>query len=125
MFRSLIFVGAGGAIGSMVRYLVGYAISRYITAMFPFGTFTINVLGSFLIGALAGLGMRYSWLQGQHAGWLLLATGFCGGFTTFSSFAYENVSLMMRGQWLTPLLYTSLSIVVGFVCCFAAMRLFK
>lgn len=125
MFRSLLFVGAGGAVGSMARYGISYVMGRYITGVFPFATFSINVLGSFIIGILSGLGMRYDWLQGQNTGWLLMATGFCGGFTTFSTFAYENVSLMQHGQFLVPIVYTLLSIVIGFLLCFAGILLTK
>lgn len=115
MFRSLLLVGAGGAVGSMLRYAVSYAVSKYAQHPFPFGTFLINIVGSLLIGLLFGLAIRNQWLQ--EGGMLLLATGFCGGFTTFSAFALENVNLMEKGQSVTAVIYIGLSVIVGLLLC--------
>lgn len=115
MFRSLVIVGAGGAAGSMARYLVSYLFSKFTTSSFPFATFSINVIGSLLIGMLFGLSARNQWLQA--GGMLLLASGFCGGFTTFSTFALENVNLMQKGQSIFPIMYISLSVIVGLLLC--------
>jgi len=115
MVRSLLLVGAGGAVGSMLRYAVSYAVSKYTQHPFPFGTFIINIVGSLLIGVLFGLAARNQWLQ--EGGMLLLATGFCGGFTTFSAFALENVNLMQKGQSVTAIIYVGLSVIVGLLLC--------
>ncbi len=115
MFRSFLLVGIGGAAGSMLRYGVGSAVSRYITTPFPIGTFSINVIGSLIIGILFGLVSRNQWLQ--EGGMLLLASGFCGGFTTFSTFALENVTLMQKGQSFMAVLYTGVSLVIGLLLC--------
>ena len=115
MVRSLLLVGAGGAVGSMLRYAVSYAVSKYAQHPFPFGTFIINIVGSLLIGVLFGLAARNQWLH--EGGMLLLATGFCGGFTTFSAFALENVNLMQKGQSVTALIYIGLGVIVGLLLC--------
>lgn len=115
MFRSLLLVGAGGAAGSMLRYAVSYAMNKYVQHPFPFGTFVINIVGSLLIGLLFGLASRNQWLQ--EGGMLLLATGFCGGFTTFSTFAMENVNLMQKGQSFMAITYMVLSVILGLVLC--------
>ncbi len=115
MLRSLLLVGAGGAVGSMLRYAVTYAVGKYTQHPFPFGTFLINIVGSLLIGLLFGLAIRNQWLQ--EGGMLLLATGFCGGFTTFSAFALENVNLMEKGQSVTAVIYIGLSVIVGLLLC--------
>ncbi len=115
MFRSLLLVGAGGAVGSMLRYAVSYAMNKYVQHPFPFGTFIINIVGSLLIGVLFGLASRNQWLQ--EGGMLILATGFCGGFTTFSAFALENVNLMQKGQSVTAVIYIGLSVIVGLLLC--------
>ncbi len=115
MFRNFLLVGAGGAAGSMARYGVGYVFSKLTTSSFPLATFTINVVGSLLIGILFGLSARNQWLQ--MGGMLLLASGFCGGFTTFSTFALENVSLMQKGQFLIPFIYMGLSLTLGLLLC--------
>ena len=120
VFRAFLLVGAGGAAGSMARYGVSYVISRYIDHPFPFATFTINVFGSLIIGLLFGLFGRH---QLQEGGYLLLASGFCGGFTTFSSFALENINLVQKGQSFTSLLYMGLSLVVGLALCKLGMWL--
>ena len=85
--RQLFFVFIGGGLGSVLRYI----ISRYLNQTgsgFPLGTFTANILGSLLIGIIIGLAAKNNTLSQNQT--LLLATGFCGGFTTFSTFAYEN-----------------------------------
>src|SRR4051812_42523795 len=103
MLRNFLLVGAGGAAGSMARYGVSFIMSKIIAIPFPFATFTINVLGSLLIGVLFGLTARNQWME--QGGYLLLASGFCGGFTTFSTFALENINLMQKGQSITALVY--------------------
>src|SRR5882672_5795231 len=95
--RALFLVGIGGATGSMARYAVSMVMGRVVTISFPLATFGINVVGSLIIGLLFGFYTRSGSTVHQNM-LLLLATGFCGGFTTFSAFAMENVSLMQKGQ---------------------------
>ena len=113
--KAFLLVGAGGAAGSMARYGVSFIISKFTQNPFPFGTFAINIIGSLLIGILFGLLARHQWLQ--VGGYLLLASGFCGGFTTFSTFALENVTLMQKGQSTLAILYIGLSVIVGLLLC--------
>ena len=113
--KAFLLVGTGGAAGSIARYVVSFIFSKFTTGSFPLGTFTINILGSFLIGILFGLSGRNQWLQA--GGMVLLASGFCGGFTTFSTFALENVSLMQKGQSVLAIIYTGLSVIIGLLLC--------
>ena len=121
MIRNFLLVGVGGAAGSMARYGISYAINRVLTHPFPLATFLINVMGCLLIGVLFGLVSRYNWMQ--QWGVLLLASGFCGGFTTFSTFALENVTLMQKSQSAVALVYTFLSIAIGLLLCRVGMWL--
>lgn len=115
MLRSLLLVGLGGAIGSMARYGISHIINTLYTKPFPLATFIINIVGCFLIGLLFGYVQKNSSQQSDV--WLVLATGFCGGFTTFSAFALENVN-MLKGQLnITALLYIVASVVVGILLC--------
>ncbi len=117
--KSLFLVGIGGAAGSMLRYAVSKLVLEYgpaRAAMFPLATFGINIGGSFLIGLLFGFSLR----DGNNLSYnlmLLLATGFCGGFTTFSAFALENVSLMQKGQSVAAIVYSVLSVACGLLVC--------
>ena len=115
MFRNFLLVGAGGALGSMARYGVSFLMNKFIHAEFPSATFLINILGSFLIGIIFGISARNQWMQ--VTGYLFLASGICGGFTTFSSFALENINLMQKGQSIMALAYTCLSVVLGLLLC--------
>jgi CrcB protein len=119
MLRSFLLVGAGGAIGSMARYGIAYAMSKG-TPETHIATFLINIVGSLLIGLLFGMASRQQLMAGG-AGWLFLASGLCGGFTTFSTFALENVSLMQKGQSVAALTYTLASVVVGLLLCRVGM----
>ncbi|HYD21456.1 MAG TPA: fluoride efflux transporter CrcB [Flavipsychrobacter sp.] len=115
MLRAFLLVGLGGGLGSIARYALSLFINRLGTHSFPLATFTINMTGCFLIGLLFGMGSKVVWAQGD--GWLVLATAFCGGFTTFSAFALENVGLFNKQLSVTALLYTLLSVLGGILLC--------
>lgn len=115
--KALIYVGTGGAAGSICRYMVGLAIGKSVTTPFPITTLSINLAGSFIIGLLFGVAAKgNNWLS-DGGGMLLLATGFCGGFTTFSAFALENTNLLRNGQTTMAMLYAAVSVVAGLLLC--------
>ena len=97
MIKSIFFVGIGGAIGSVMRYLLGVVSTHYFKGTFPLATFITNFLGCLIIGLLIGYFGKNEGLNPQLK--LLLITGFCGGFTTFSTFAAENVQLLENGNY--------------------------
>lgn len=105
MLNNLLLVGLGGGIGSILRYLC----QKNLNYSFPYGTLLVNVLGCLLIGLLWGFFTRHVNEQMR----LMLLSGFCGGFTTFSSFTYEGIQLMSESRWLIFALYTALSVVLG------------
>ena len=120
--RQLFFVFIGGGFGSVLRYI----ISRYLNnpaSSFPLGTFTANILGSLLIGIIIGFAVKNNTLTENQT--LLLATGFCGGFTTFSTFAYENHVLFKSGDFISFALYTFASFIIAFLAVFAGIYLFR
>lgn len=107
IIKEFLLVGAGGAIGSMLRY--GGNI-LYNSKSFPATTFVINILGSFVIGMVMGFFLKNE----SPSNWkLFLATGICGGFTTFSAFSYENLLLLQNGKVVISLLYIVGSVVFG------------
>ncbi len=110
--KDILLVGLGGFAGSIARYLVSKLNVTWQVLAIPMGTLTVNVLGSLLIGFLVGLSAKSNFLSADLR--LLLMVGFCGGFTTFSSFTNENLMLMQNGQFMTVILYTSISIILGF-----------
>lgn len=120
--KQLILVFIGGGFGSVLRFVIGKMLNNSQTGI-PYGTFTANILGSFLIGLILGLAAKNETLSQNHT--LLLATGFCGGFTTFSTFAYENHMFLKSGDFTTFALYTIASFIVGFLAVFAGMYVIK
>lgn len=111
MIRYMLLAGIGGFVGTCLRYLTGKLCHLWAVGGFPLGTFVVNIIGSFLIGALLGLAERENMLS--TAANVMLVTGFCGGFTTFSSFADDIFLLVQHRQWSLFALYTILSLLIG------------
>jgi CrcB protein len=120
--KQLLLVFVGGGFGSVLRFLIGKHLNSPETGI-PYGTFLANILGSLLIGIILGLAARNNTLNSSQT--LLLATGFCGGFTTFSTFAYENHIFLKSGDFTSFAIYTIASFVIGFLAVFAGMFLAK
>lgn len=108
MLKNLLWVGLGGAIGSVLRYLATLVISQ---RSFPYATLTVNILGSFLIGVIFAWSIRNEILLNNWK--LFLVTGLCGGFTTFSAFSMENLGLIQNGRFTAAITYTIISVVFG------------
>jgi len=111
MLRLILIIGTGSFIGGVSRFLASRLIQNYAVSAFPFGTFVVNVLGCFLIGFFYGLSERGNILTAEWR--MFLTVGFCGGFTTFSTFTNENVVLLREGDFFYFALYTSLSVFIG------------
>ena len=110
MLRDLLYVGAGSFAGGVARYLVSLAMKS--VGGFPWATFTVNVMGCLLIGLLWGLSVRSANALSGHLS-LFLSVGFCGGFTTFSTFSKESLALLQTGSYLTFALYAVGSVLLG------------
>lgn len=110
--KQLLIVGFGGFIGSIARFLVSKLNLHWHFLSIPMGTLTVNILGSLIIGFLAGISAKSEIISPALR--LFLMVGVCGGFTTFSSFTNENLTLMQNGQFFSVLLYTGFSIILGF-----------
>jgi len=123
MIKILLLVGLGGFIGGIARHLTTVAMTRLFPSAFPYGTFTANMIGCFIIGVLYGLSERFSWLTPPWR--LFLMTGLCGGYTTFSSFAYENIALLQGTEYGTFALYTLGSLSIGLLSVWGGMTLIK
>ncbi|MBK7134118.1 MAG: fluoride efflux transporter CrcB [Bacteroidales bacterium] len=123
MIKTLLLVGTGGFLGSVSRFLASRYMQENFPTAFPFGTFFVNVAGCFLIGLIYGFSERSAVLT---PGWkLFLAVGFCGGFTTFSTFANENLALLRDGEFYYFFLYTGLSVFLGIAATFLGVLLTK
>ena len=120
--KSLLLVAAGGAAGCMLRYATGLLIApQTIAWRFPVATFAVNVLGCLIAGLLIGLGENRAVLTPDLR--ILLFTGFLGGFTTFSAFGVETVSLLEKGELLMAMGYVALSVICGLAALWAAVKI--
>ncbi len=120
--KNILLVFIGGGFGSVLRYVISNYLNTPNTVI-PYGTFASNILGSLFIGVILGLVAKNNTIT--HSQSLLLATGFCGGFTTFSTFAYENHLFLKSGDFLTFTLYAISSFVIGFLAVFLGLYLVK
>jgi CrcB protein len=109
---NLLLVMLGGAVGSGLRYSVGRASIHAFGAGFPWGTLIVNLVGSLLIGILAALVLKDG-VGTDHDLWLLIVVGGLGGFTTFSAFSLDLMTMASRGDFVTAFLYAAGSVVVG------------
>lgn len=119
--KHLILVFIGGGLGSSLRYVLSKWLNSWV--IFPLGTFTVNILGSFIIGIILGMASKEGSISVSTS--MFLATGFCGGFTTFSTFSYENSIFLKSGDYLMFILYTTLSFTLGILAVFGGMQIYK
>ena len=123
MIKNFLIVGLGGAAGSMLRYAVQKFLQAQTVAAFPTGTLLVNIAGCFLIGILWSLVSRsLTWNDEMK---LLLMTGFCGGFTTFSAFTLEGIGLLKESKTALFFFYLSASVVGGLLATFIGIRIVK
>lgn len=119
--NNMLLVAVGGAIGSVCRYLVGLWALRLWGPAFPWGTLAVNVVGSFAIGFLAEMIVRRFGASPEMR--LLIVTGFLGGFTTFSAFSLDVVSLLEKGATMVGVTYIVASVVISLAAVFAGLAL--
>lgn len=117
MTKTLLFIFLGGGAGSLLRYAVQLALhQRIIPFLFPWATLSVNLLGSFFIGLFYAWSARFNLSDDTR---LLLTTGLCGGFTTFSTFSHEGMTMLRQGFYGTFILYVTLSVLLGISAAFA------
>ena len=119
----LLMVAAGGALGAVARYGTVVAVGRLTGFGFPWGTVTVNLLGSLALGLLIG-GLAHGLHLSQEVRGLIVV-GFLGAFTTFSTFSLDTVTLIERGSWTPALGYVFGSVVVGIIFFFAGLRAWR
>lgn len=119
-----LWVGAGGFIGSVFRYLITVWLQPKVVIGFPSGTFLVNIAGCFLIGLLIGMTLNKSFEMNEQTRYFL-STGICGGFTTFSAFSAETFLLLQRGETGIALLYAGLSLIGGVLATMAGIFIFR
>ena len=123
MIKNLLIVGLGGATGSILRYAVQKIFTVHSGATFPTGTLLVNIAGCFFIGVLWGIAARsLSWNEEMK---LLLMTGFCGGFTTFSAFTLEGIGLLKESKTTLFIIYVTASVVGGLLATLIGIRIAK
>lgn len=123
MIRTIILVGLGGGIGSILRYLTAVFVTKNFPGAFPWGTLAVNVIGCLIIGILLGLFKRQPLANPDLK--FLLVTGFCGGYTTFSAFASENVNLFQSGHSLIAFIYTATCVLVSLFAVWVGLSLIR
>ncbi|MFT6872782.1 MAG: CrcB protein [Roseivirga sp.] len=123
MLKNLLIVAIGGGVGSALRYLLQETLHKQIDNFEPYGTFVVNILGCLLLGLLAGYAEQEKLINSSLN--LLLISGFCGGFTTFSTFALQGNTLFISSKPVQAILYIGLSVVVGLLAAYFGYKLTK
>ena len=121
MFKLMLIAGAGGFIGTCCRYLTNRLYLTYFKTTLPLATFTANILGCFIVGLILGLLNRSGIVSPRINAFMVV--GFCGGFTTFSTFSFETLTMGMNGELLTSLLYVAASIILGLIAVWLGLLL--
>jgi CrcB protein len=119
MSNSILLVGLGGAGGSIIRYLLQRMLN---VSYFPYGTLAVNISGCLVIGILWGLLSKNNLTEAAS---ILLMTGFCGGFTTFSAFTFESIQLLIENKWLLFFTYTMISVAGGMIATYLGFKIFS
>jgi len=123
MLRTIFIVGTGGFIGSVLRYLVQVFVEKGLMSTFPWGTFVANVAGSFIIGVVYALAEKGNLMSAEWR--MFLAVGICGGFTTFSSFAYNNMVMLKEGVYGQFFLNVGGSLFFGLLAVYLGMMIVR
>ncbi len=123
MLRTMLLVGLGGFLGSVSRFLVGQGLHRLFDTVFPIGTMTVNIVGSFIIGIVYSLAERDNLINPEMR--MFLAVGFCGGFTTFSSFAFDKLNLLKDSGFLYLSVYVAGSVFLGLIAVYLGTQIHK
>jgi CrcB protein len=118
MLKNFLLVGLGGGIGAMLRYFFSLIIKH---TTFPYNTLFINIAGSLLIGIVFGLSAKNEAISDELK--LFLATGICGGFTTFSAFSVENMQMLKEGNYVTAAVYIFASVLLSIIAVFAGFKI--
>jgi CrcB protein len=121
--KQALIIGLGSFMGGIARFYLGKMIQQLSLVSFPFGTMTVNVVGSLLIGVFIGLADRYIWFTYEWRMFLMI--GFCGSFTTFSTFAGENIAFLREGQYLFFTAYTIGSVLFALISVLMGLLLVK
>lgn len=121
MLKTLLLIGSGGFAGSISRYLLASYVDKQLNSLFPYGTFAVNVTGCLILGMIYSLAEKHQIVTAEMR--FLLATGFCGSFTTFSTFSYDNQLLFQQQQWGQLSLYIVGSVLVGLLATFGGIAL--
>ncbi|MDQ3141109.1 MAG: fluoride efflux transporter CrcB [Bacteroidota bacterium] len=120
--KIILFIGLGSFIGGVCRHLVNQFFLLKVNPDFPYSTLLVNLMGSFVIGLVYGMQLKFNHSLEWH---LFLTTGFLGGFTTFSAFSYESMMMLRNGSNPQAILYILGSVFIGILLCFAGIQFTK
>jgi CrcB protein len=123
MVKSILIAGLGGFLGTVFRFLISRYFQVHYASVFPWGTFTVNILGSFLIGIFLGVSEKGNLMSTEWR--IFLAVGICGGFTTYSSLSNDAFLLLQSKEFLRFAAYTGLSFVLGILAVFLGRLIIK
>ena len=123
MLRTLLLIGLGGFLGSISRFLIALGLNRFFQSVLPIGTLAVNILGCLFIGIIYSLAEQKNMLSPELR--IFLGVGFCGGFTTYSSFAFDKLSLIKTGDFLMLSVYVGASVFLGLIAVYLGSQIHK